>query len=386
MNDRRMDGKLKTGFTTGTSAAAAAKAALLALLEKKRPEKVRVILLTGEPITISVYGCMWIDDRSASCTVIKDAGDDPDVTNGAEIGAVVTLLDETGRKEPVEITGGKGVGTITKPGLELSPGEPAINQGPRKMILQSIKEVLEQHRIAEPVRVEIFVPEGERLAQKTLNARLGIVGGISILGTTGVVKPLSHSAYVATIDSSMSVAKAAGVKTLILTTGRRSERFSQALWPQFPEEAFIQIGDFFKVSLELAARHAFKSIILAVFFGKAIKMAQGVPHTHAGVSSLTLQRLGQWSEEFTKDAAFAAAVSGANTARGAFELIQERYPKIIGEVGQRIVGWARKYSAPDVHVRSVIFDYSGKVVFDSNETGCDHWNGAFCQGSYRRAS
>ena len=361
-----MTRKLRTGFTTGTAAAAAAKAALLCLLEKKMPVEVEIMLLTGDPITIPVHSVFIENRQTAICTVIKDAGDDPDITHGAEIGAKVTVSAADEKQEKVVIIGGEGVGVVTKPGLEVQPGEPAINPGPRKMILQSINEILERRPDAVHVAVEVFVPEGKRLARKTLNARLGILNGISILGTTGIVKPLSHTAYIATIESAISVAKATGSDRLILTTGRRSERFAQAMWPDISEESFIQIGDFFKASMEMAIKRGFDSITLTVFFGKALKMAQSIPHTHAAAASLTLNRLADWSYCLTKDKAFAEELLHANTARHAFEKIVARYPEVISEVGRRIVASAKKFAVSEVHVQSVIFDYGGKIVFDSD--------------------
>ena len=358
--------KLRTGFTTGTAAAAAAKAALLCLFENKRPSEVDIALLTGDPIRIPVHTVSGENSRTAIATIIKDAGDDPDITNNAEIGAKVTVSEAVAPSEMIEIIGGKGVGVVTKPGLEVLPGEPAINPGPRKMISQSVNDVLAGREETYRVTVEVFVPEGERLARKTLNARLGILNGISILGTTGLVKPLSHSAYTATIESAISVAEATGNDRLIFTTGRRSERFAQALWPKVPEEAFIQIGDFFKASIEMALKKDIQSITLAVFFGKAVKMAQGIPHTHAAKAPLTLTRLSEWSYGVTKDKQFAEDILESNTARHAFDKINAKYPDIVGEVGRRIVRSAKKLATFDIHVQSVIFDYGGKIVFDSD--------------------
>ena len=274
MNKKR----LRTGFTTGTAAAAAAKAALLAILEGQPPREVSVELLTGDRISIAVHTCRMIDAKTAVCMVVKDAGDDPDVTHGAEIGAIVGLR---AAAEPgllpaeVAITGGEGVGRITKPGLELPPGEPAINPGPRRMITQAVREALSAHPGRHAATVEIFVPKGVEIARKTLNARLGIIGGISILGTTGIVRPLSHAAFTATIASALSVARATGCRRAILTTGRRSERFAQRAWPDLPEEAFVQIGDFFQQGLTLSVLRGLETVTLAVFFGKALKMAHG---------------------------------------------------------------------------------------------------------------
>ena len=355
--------RLKTGFTTGTAAAAAAKGALFLILNQEKPSAVGIKLLTGEEIKIPIYTCKSYGKNKAECTVIKDAGDDPDITHKARIGATVTLLGNEKQKK-ISITGGKGVGVVTKPGLEVEPGEAAINPGPKKMITQAVRESLGNDS-NKSVKVEVFVPEGEKLAEKTLNARLGILGGISILGTTGIEKPMSHDAYVSTIKSSLSIARASGLKKVILTTGRRSERFSQALFVKLSEEAFIQIGDFFKVSLETAAKKGFDKITIAVFFGKAVKMAQGAPHTHAAKSSLSLQKLSAWSFEITNNREFAGNILSANTARHAFNLINDAYPQVISHVGKLMVNSATVFAGKEVHIQGIIFDYSGNVIFDS---------------------
>lgn len=362
--------KLRTGFTTGTAAAAAAKGALIYLLEQKPPENVTIMLLTEQPITIAIHSCCRESAKSARCSVIKDAGDDPDVTHMAEIGASVTLVDDTpADRAPlgVRITGGKGVGRVTKPGLGVPPGEPAINPGPRKMITRSVTEVLTAYHLQRAVDVEVFVPQGRSLARKTLNARLGILNGISILGTTGIVKPMSHEAYVATIQSSISVARAMGVHRLVLTTGRRSERYAQSVFDSLKEEAFIQIGDYFKVSLEMASTTGFRQITLAVFFGKAVKMAQGAAHTHAAKSRLALNRLADWALEATADSEFAELIRQANTARQAFEMICGKYPTVIAQVGRRVVTAAAKFAGRGIRIQCVIFDYNGQIVFNSDE-------------------
>ena len=291
---------LKSGFTTGTAAAAAAKAAAILLVSGCAPDVVDIRLLTGDSIRIPVHRSRLISGCQAVATVIKDAGDDPDVTHGAEIGAVVTCYRRSndftmqeeagGKRHPrIVITGGEGVGQVTLPGLEIPPGQAAINLGPRKMIDQAIEDVLDVRFVDDKITVQIFVPEGRRLAEKTMNARLGILGGISILGTTGIVRPMSHEAYVATIASSLSVARAAGCSQVVLTTGRRSERFAQSVFPVLPALGFIQIGDFFKLALQAASQNGFTRITLAVLFGKAVKMAQGFAHTHAAKADLSLR-------------------------------------------------------------------------------------------------
>jgi cobalt-precorrin-5B (C1)-methyltransferase len=362
--------KLRSGFTTGTAAAAATKGALRLILEGKRPARVRIRLLNGADIIIAIHSCSLQESNEAICSVIKDAGDDPDVTHRAEIGAKVTLLNSNkrigaGPKPKIKIQGGEGVGRVTKPGLEVEPGQPAINPGPQKMITQAIEEVLEARQLVGTVHTEIFVPHGKKLAEKTLNARLGILGGISILGTTGIVRPLSHDAFIATIESALSVARACGLSRVVLTTGRRSERFAQGHWRRIPPEAFIQIGDFFKLSLESAAKRGFAHVTLAVFFGKALKMAQGVPHTHAAKSSLTLDKLSEWTLEMSKNSELSQKISNANTARQAFFILREHHPQVIVHVGKLILESAKRFAGLNPKIQSIIFSYDGEVVFDS---------------------
>ena len=335
------------------------------MIEGKAPDNVKIRLLTGDFLDIPLHSCKKDSVNSAVCTVIKDAGDDPDVTNKAEIGARVSMRE---RKQEdgsyLIIKGGHGVGVVTKPGLEIEPGKAAINPGPRKMIGYSVDDVVHQSNENKVVEVEIFVPDGEAIAEKTLNARLGIVGGISILGTTGIVKPMSHEAYTATITSAMSVARALGNKQVILTTGRRSERHIQNVYRECPEEMFIQIGDYFKMSLETALNFGFERIILGVFFGKAIKMAQGNPHTHAAKSNLSLSVLGKWSLTETGDKTFSQKISTANTARHAFGFIIKEYPELISVVGKKMIDSGKKFADKPV-IQGIIFDFNGKIVFNS---------------------
>ncbi len=361
--------KLRSGFTTGTAAAAAVKGALRLLMDGRAPDAVHIAFLTAGGVTIPLERVERLAQNKAICTVIKDAGDDPDVTHRAEIGAEVELAaraPSSGGSAELKIEGGEGVGTVTKPGLEVPPGSAAINPGPRRMIRDAVDAALAGRRRAFDVRVRIFVPRGEILARKTLNARLGILGGISILGTTGIVRPMSHAAYTATIRSALSVAAASGRRTAVLTTGRRSERFAQAALPNLAAESFVQIGDYFRFALETAAAMRLKSAVLAVFFGKALKMAQGIPHTHAAKAALVLERLAEWTREATGDDALAQAISSANTARQAFEILKSRAPSMLDAVAQRIVRSALNFAKTPVAVRCIIFDYDGRIVCDSD--------------------
>lgn len=358
--------KLKKGFTTGAAAAAAAKAALISFYSHP-PKQVEIEFLTGKKKTIQVHSVKKVTPNCVSAIIIKDAGDDPDVTHKAQIGVQATISEAD--QDHITIKGGKGVGKITKPGLELPVGEPAINPGPRKMIKHSIRAVFNQYNITNKhVEIEIFVPEGEKLTKKTLNERLGIIGGISILGTTGVVTPLSHDAYTATIKSGISVAGASGIDTLVFSTGRRSERYALGYIKHLPEEAFIQIGDFFKASLDMAGiQPGIQTIIYTVFFGKAVKMAMGFEHTHAAESKMTLHRLAGWAQKMTSDKKLCDKIESANTAREAFYHIYPAYPDLIAHAGKNIRLSAAKFCKEKFYIRVIIFDFQGNVTFDSEK-------------------
>ena len=363
--------KLRSGFTTGTAAAAAAKAALIFLRNQFPPSSVRVALLNDQSMNIAVHACRK-EDLSAICTVIKDAGDDPDVTHKAEIGAKVrieTAGQGRGSKNNIVIKGGLGVGVVTKPGLDVSPGQPAINPGPRKMIRRAVRDVLGSELGKNVVQIEIFVPRGEALARKTLNARLGILGGISILGTTGIVRPMSHAAYTATIRAALSVAGAAGLNRVVLTTGRRSERYAQNVLADLPPEAFVQIGDYFQFSLQTAAGLKLKNVLLAVFFGKALKMAQGFAHTHAARSRINFGHLAEWIQRHGADRKFSEQIRSVNTARQAFELIRNTCPDFIDQVGLKIAASALRLVDTDLNIDVIIFDYQGNPVYVSYSNG-----------------
>ena len=336
-------------------------------MDDQTPDAVHIPFLTEGGVTIPLERVQRLAKNKAICTVIKDAGDDPDVTHRAEIGAEIELSarePSSGGSFELRIEGGRGVGIVTKPGLEVPPGSPAINPGPRRMIRAAVDAVLAGRRCGFDINIRIFVPRGEVLARKTLNARLGIIGGISILGTTGIVRPMSHAAYTATIQSALSVAASSGQRTAVLTTGRRSERFAQAALPDLAAECFVQIGDYFRFTLETAVEKDLKTAILAVFFGKALKMAQGIPHTHAAKAALVLERLAEWTRAATGDDALTQDIGGANTARQAFEILKNRAPFMIGQVARRVVRSASNFAHGQLAVRCIIFDYDGRIACD----------------------
>jgi cobalt-precorrin-5B (C1)-methyltransferase len=237
------------------------------------------------------------------------------------------------------------------------------------MIRRAVTQVLDAHGRSGCITAEIFVPRGEELAHHTLNRRLGIEGGISILGTTGIVRPLSHAAYTATIDAALSVARSSGLHQAVFTTGRRSERFAQGLLPKLPAEAFVQIGDYFAHAMAAAADGGFEKVTLAVFLGKAVKMSQRIPHTHARSAALTLAQLAQWVLETGCDPDFADQVAAAHTARHAFDIVKPACPALIDRVGREVVKAALAFSRKALKVDLVIFDFDGAVCFNSTSHG-----------------
>ncbi|MBQ7414267.1 MAG: cobalamin biosynthesis protein CbiD [Prevotella sp.] len=263
---------LHSGLTTGTCATAAAVAAVLQRYKGETPAEVPVILPNGETIHVAVgYG-----DGDAYC--IKEAGDDPDVTDGVEIRAEVRNERSAVSGEQIVIEGGKGVGRFTLPGFDYPPGEAAINKGPRQMIRQNLSP-LTSH--LSPLRVTISVPGGEEIARRTFNPRLGIEGGISIIGVSGIVKPFSEDAFIQSIRKCMEVAKASGTERVVINSGAKSERFVKAYYPTLPMQAFVEYGNYIGETLKIANELCFRKITLGVMLGKAVKLAAGNLDTHS---------------------------------------------------------------------------------------------------------
>lgn len=356
---------LRTGFSTGTAAAGAVTAALMALAEREAPANLDVPLPGGGTILVPVQR-QNLSGAVGEGLVVKDAGDDPDVTHGAEIGARLQVLNGSQPQGDILFRHGEGVGLITKPGLPLPPGEPAINPVPRKIIRQVITNWWPQLFPGRPLRlrVEIFAPQGEELAQKTLNPRLGILGGISILGTTGLVKPFSHQAYRATIAIALKVARAAGLSQVILTTGGKSEALARTFVPGAAEEALVQMGDYVRFAIRLAGRLGFQDLTVAAFFGKALKIAQGLGHTHAHRGEIDLNLLARWTQDLTGSPALAAAVSQANTARGALELLLAAgAERVVAWVGEQMLSSLQSFADRPVSLRALIFSPAGVLLW-----------------------
>jgi cobalt-precorrin-5B (C1)-methyltransferase len=283
-------GPLRSGYTTGANATACAKAALLSLIRQENIEEVEVILPLGEIVLFKIDSCSF-DLQQATCTSIKDAGDDPDVTHKAKIGCTVSF----NSTNDIQLLRGPGVGIVTLPGLSIPVGEPAINPVPRKMIRDAINFILHKFKINKGVNAEIFVVDGEEIAKKTLNERIGILHGISILGTTGIVKPFSASAYIASITQGIDVALANNCSEIVINSGGRSENLLRSYFKELPEFAFIQYGNWIGETLNKIKNSAVKKVNMGIMLGKAAKLAQGELDTHSGKSS--------WDKQFIYDLA-----------------------------------------------------------------------------------
>ncbi|MBW2119692.1 MAG: cobalt-precorrin-5B (C(1))-methyltransferase [Deltaproteobacteria bacterium] len=361
--------RLREGFTTGSAAAAGAKAGILCLAGKGLVRDVDIPLPVGGRLTIPVSE-IAANGNSCTVTVIKDGGDDPDATHKARIISHVRLLPE-GVHGDVIMKGGKGVGKVTRPGLPVPVGESAINPVPRQQITEAVREGLRETGLRGAVSVTIEVTNGEKIAKKTLNPRLGIVGGISILGTRGTVKPFSNKAYTATITLSMDVARAAGLSTIALATGGRSERFLKELWPNLPEMSFIQVADFFSFSLKEAVKKGFTDVLYSCFFGKLVKMAQGYPYTHARKSRIDFSQLSGWCATMGIDEEKAQRIATANTAREALSIIKEEVQrdKIIPYVMEKAISSARGFAGPGPDISYYLFDFEGEILAHKREKG-----------------
>jgi cobalt-precorrin-5B (C1)-methyltransferase len=387
---RESSTQLRAGFTTGTCAAAAAKGAALMLRDQCLCDQVTLRLPTGISATFRLEG-QEFSSSSASCFVVKDAGDDPDITNGAELHARVTVPPPLplAQGDMVEITGGTGIGRATKPGLAVAPGEWAINPVPRRMIQEAVGDVFPDRQVL----VRISIPDGELRAQKTLNARLGILGGLSILGTTGIVRPISAKAWTDTIDTALDVARACGCATVVFSTGRTSELAAQE-WlkvrgarfeaekhyrdagpgvgdrePGFlyleplPEEAFVMMGDHVAHALRSARERGFHQPVIACQYAKLVKIACGYENTHAAASDIDLARLHAWAVEAKLPSRVVETIASANTAREI--AVSTDFDRALLTLTARKALQASQGHAAGAHPLFMVADYGGRIVFHS---------------------
>ena len=381
---KERDGKaLRSGWTTGSCASAAAKAATL-ILATGDPQAEVEIALPGKDgrwsqrVTFATERCELsaAGDR-AEAVVVKDAGDDPDVTHGAHLTATVSWRTRPG----LELDGGEGVGVVTKPGLGLEVGGPAINPVPRAMIGRAVAEAVDLaalERSGRGLRVVISVPGGEIMARKTTNRRLGIIGGISILGTTGIVRPFSTAAWRASVEQAVSVLAAQAAQEglpapmLVLCTGGRTEKGAMALLPDLPEVSFVEVGDFTGAALSRAVEHGVRHVAFVGMAGKLAKLAAGVLMTHYTRSAVDTEVLAEVTERAGCPAELVARVLAGNTARHVYELWDEAGQlercanALCEQVAEVLERFAVENAGGTVRARVAMVDFTGDTLVGSS--------------------
>ncbi|NQV84148.1 MAG: cobalt-precorrin-5B (C(1))-methyltransferase [Rhodospirillales bacterium] len=357
---QKPDGPLRKGWTTGACATAATVAALQALLTGDFPDPVTITLPRGEEPTFELTR-KEINANQATASIIKDAGDDPDITHGAEIVVTVTLGKTPG---PITFHAGPGVGTVTRPGLALEVGEPAINPHPRQMMEGVVRGLNAKYGTDgdnRSVAITVAIPGGEALAEKTMNGRLGIKGGLSVLGTTGVVIPYSCSSWIHSIHRGVDVSRAAGFTHIAAATGSTSEAAVQKIL-KLPEAALIDMGDFAGGLLKYLRRHPVERLTIAGGFGKLTKLAQGAMDLHSSRSRVDMVALAGILGSLGADA---DTVTAAETANTAVEVLETAQAKGLA-LGDLIAGRAREAAMATLsggtRVDVMIFDRTGKQV------------------------
>ncbi|MGO9627515.1 MAG: cobalt-precorrin-5B (C(1))-methyltransferase [Xanthobacteraceae bacterium] len=354
----RQERPLRRGWTTGSCATAAAKAAFAALVTGEFPDPVEVTLPRGERPSFAL-ALTRSEGDAATAGVIKDAGDDPDVTHGALIVATVRL----GKPGAgVTFRAGEGVGTVTRAGLPVPPGQPAINPVPRRMMRDAIAEVAAAHGRAADADIEIAIPGGEALAARTLNGRLGIIGGLSILGTTGIVVPYSCSAWIHSIHRGIDVARAAGLTHIAGATGATSEAAVQKLYG-LPEIALIDMGDFVGGMLKYVRAHPLPRVTIAGGVGKISKLAQGLTDLHSKRGAVDNALLAHFAQSGGGSAALCAHILAANTAAEAFALAHADGVVLGDEVARAAKQTAERIVAGRaIAIEIAVFDRDGVLV------------------------
>ena len=327
---------LHSGLTTGTCATAAAIAATMKLTKGETPAEVPVLLPNGETIPVAV---VYSNDY-AYC--IKEAGDDPDVTDGIEVRAYVEPSNH------FEIVGGEGVGRFTLPGFDYPPGEAAINKGPREMMRKNIQE---------NVKIIISVPDGAEIAKKTFNPRLGIEGGISIIGVSGIVKPFSEEAFIDSIHKCMEVAKASGAERVVINSGAKSERFVRTMYPELPRQAFVEYGNYIGETLKIANELGIKHVTLGVMLGKAVKLAAGHLDTHSRKTTMDIRFIQQMLQE----SGITIDISNITLARELWDIIPSNQ---LNDFAQTVIRHCATYCnpiLPEGSLTILLIDENGKI-------------------------
>ncbi|MDQ6782387.1 MAG: cobalt-precorrin-5B (C(1))-methyltransferase [Actinomycetota bacterium] len=346
---------LRTGWTTGTCAAAATKAAVTWLESGEPPTVVEVGLPKGDRVSFEVAD---IDPAVANrCAVVKDAGDDPDCTDKAHVTATVRWAAATDGPDPVTLEGGDGVGIVTRPGLGLPVGAPSVTNVPRRMIAAAVAEVTDR-----AVHAVLSVPGGQAMAAKTSNARLGIVGGISILGTTGIVRPFSTAAFRASVVQQINVAAAQGEQIVVLSTGSRTDAWAQRAWPELAAVCFVEVGDFTGIALRRAAAVGIIEVRFVGMVGKITKLAAGVMMTHFRRTNVDNELMAEVAQDSGSPAEVLAAARETATARHFFEACEAAgWWAPMTELCRRAAARGAAHVAGAVTVEVVMVDFAGSV-------------------------
>jgi cobalt-precorrin-5B (C1)-methyltransferase len=350
------DKPLRSGYTTGSCATATSLAAARLLLAGDESDAVDIVLPKGQQVRMQLQFCR-LHDGGAEAGTVKDAGDDPDVTHGALIFARVKLNTNPG----VRFFAGPGVGTVTLPGLTLPVGEPAINPVPRQMMTSHLTQLARQHNYTGGFDVSIGVENGEALALKTMNARLGIIGGLSILGTTGIVRPFSCSAYIASIQQGIDVANANGIKHIAACTGNASEDAMRKRY-QLAETALIEMGDFAGAVLKHLRKVPMQRLSLCGGFGKISKLAGGNLDLHSKNSSIDLPQLATWAANIGASDELQRQICEANTSQQALQLATAAGLALGDSVCQHALRFARSIVPDTVALEVFAIDRAGNIV------------------------
>lgn len=350
--------EIKKGFTTGSCAQAAAKGAAVMLISQRLEDKVEIETSSG--VRLSLY---LVDQQLgkdfARCSVIKDAGSDPDVTDGTKICALVRVSSKKG----ITIKGGEGVGKVTKPGLAVGVGEWAINPTPREMILKEVSNFLPDGK--EGLEVIISVPQGEGLAKRTYNPRLGIVGGISIIGTTGIVEPKSLEAYKTSLALELDVLKAQGHKKAFLVLGYVGERFCKERL-KVNEDSIIKIGDQVGFMLQQCAKKGMREVILIGHIGKLIKVASGQFNTHSQFGDSRIALIARYAKLFGAGKKIIKEIQDQTTAEGTIEILRKaRLMRVFKRVAQDVSAKAMGLVKQNTDVKCIVLSLKGEVLGDS---------------------
>jgi cobalt-precorrin-5B (C1)-methyltransferase len=355
--DAKPKGELRKGWTTGACAAAAARAAYEALLTGRFPDPVSILLPRGQRPSFALAQRALGEGR-ATAGIVKDAGDDPDVTHGA---LILTTVEHGPAGGGIVFRAGQGVGTVTRPGLQLPPGEPSINPGPRGMIARAIHDAADECGGSGDVIVTVAVPGGEALAEKTLNARLGIIGGISILGTTGIVVPFSCAAWIHSIHRGIDVARAAGLTHVAAATGSTSEAAIKAMY-ELPDMALLDMGDFAGGTLKYLREHPVPRVTIAGGFGKLTKLAAGHLDLHSSRSSVDVGQLADLLAELDAPPTLIERARAARSAGEVLEMTSGTGLNLPDLVAQRARSTALAALAGGIALDVVIFDRQGRKI------------------------